>query len=310
MKILFASASNPNPETWIKPLQAALPEHEIINWDDDQSSLGVEIAIVWNPPAALFTREPQLKAVFNLGAGVDAILQRPGLRDEIEIYRLEDAGMAVQMAEYATWALLRASRHFDRYMELQQEKKWERLADIERDAWPIGVLGLGVMGSRVARTLASFDYPVAGWSRSPKAIDAVETFAGNDQFPNFLSRTRVLVNTLPLTPQTHGILGRKTFEQLLPNACLINMGRGEHLVESDLLAMLESGHIQQATLDVFPEEPLPSEHPFWSHPAITVTPHMSAASLRPLTISQTVKKVQAYVAGEKVSGLVERSRGY
>src|SRR5690625_7943598 len=114
MKILFASASNPNPETWIKPLQAALPEHEIINWEDDQPSLGVEIAIVWNPPAALFTREPQLKAVFNRGASVDAILQRPGWRDDIASYRLGGAGMAIQMGGDVTWALVRASGHRDR----------------------------------------------------------------------------------------------------------------------------------------------------------------------------------------------------
>lgn len=310
MQILFASSHSQDPDVWINPLQKALPEVEIVLWDNAGDSIGAELAIVWNPPESIFEREKDLRAVFNLGAGVDAILQRPGLTDSVAIYRLEDAGMAVQMAEYATWALVRASRRFDEYQRLQRDQKWERLSDIQRDAWPVGVLGLGVMGSRVAQTLAGLDYPVAGWSRTPKQLDGVETWAGADQFSNFLSRTRVLINTLPLTSETHSILCRKTFEQLLPGACIINMGRGEHLVEDDLLAMLDEGHIQQATLDVFTQEPLPDGHPFWTHPGVTVTPHMSAASLRDVTIRQTAEKVRAFMAGEPVSGLVKRDRGY
>lgn len=310
MQILFASSHSQDPDVWINPLRQALPGVELVQWDEAGTSTGAELAIVWNPPETIFEREQNLRAVFNLGAGVDAILQRPGLTDKVDIYRLEDAGMAVQMAEYATWALLRASRRFDDYQRQQQEKTWHRLPDIQRDAWPVGVLGLGVMGSRVAQTLAGLDYPVAGWSRSPKQLDGVETWSGNDQFSGFLARSRVLINTLPLTSETHSILCRKTFEQLLPGACIINMGRGEHLVEADLLAMLDEGHIQHATLDVFAEEPLSSEHPFWTHPGVTVTPHMSAASLRDVSIRQTAEKIRAFIAGEPVSGLVERSRGY
>lgn len=310
MQVLFASSHSHDPDLWINPLQKALPDVEIIPWDNEGDSIGAELAIVWNPPESIFEREKDLRAVFNLGAGVDAILQRPGLTDSVAIYRLEDAGMAVQMAEYATWALVRASRQFDTYQRQQQDKTWKRLSDIQRDAWPVGVLGLGVMGSRVAQTLAGLDYPVAGWSRSPKQLDGVETWAGNDQFANFLSRTRVLINTLPLTSETHSILCRHTFEQLLPGACIINMGRGEHLVEKDLLAMLDDGHVQHATLDVFSQEPLPVEHPFWTHPGITVTPHMSAASLHDVSIQQTAEKVRSFIAGKPVSGLVERNRGY
>lgn len=310
MQILFASSHSHDPDVWINPLRKALPHLEFVQWDENGDSINAELAIVWNPPTQIFEREKNLRAVFNLGAGVDAILQRPGLTDQVAIYRLEDAGMAVQMAEYATWALLRASRNFDAYQQQQQQKNWQRLPDIQRDAWPVGVLGLGVMGSRVAQTLAGFDYPVAGWSRSAKQLHGVETWAGDEQFAGFLSRTRVLINTLPLTSETHSILCRKTFEQLLPGACIINMGRGEHLVEQDLLALLDEGHIQQATLDVFAQEPLSADHPFWAHPGVTVTPHMSAASLRDVTIRQTAEKVRAFIAGEPVSGLVERNRGY
>lgn len=310
MKIPFASATTPDPQVWIKPLQAALPEHEIVSWDDSGGAHDSELAIVWNPPEFFFERERKLRAVFNLGAGVDAILQRPGLTDRVAIYRLEDAGMAVQMAEYAIWAVVRASRHFDAYIDQQQSRRWDRLPHIQRHEWPVGVLGLGVMGSRVAQALAMLEYPVAGWSRSAKALDGIQTFAGDGQFGEFLSRSRVLINTLPLTPQTRAILCRNTFAQLLPSACIINMGRGEHLVEADLLAMLDEGHIRQATLDAFSQEPLPQSHPFWTHPGITVTPHISAASIRDVSVRQTADKIRAFLAGEAVSGRVTMGRGY
>src|SRR5690606_23398395 len=184
------------------------------------------------------------------------------------------------------------------------------LPDIRRDAWPVGVLGMGLMGARVAQALVALEYPVAGWSRSGKDIPGVQSFAGTGRFSAFLARTRVLVNTLPLTPDTQGILCRDTFEQLLPDAYVINVGRGAHLIEDDLLAMLAAGRVKGATLDVFNQEPLPPEHPFWTHPAVTVTPHVAAASLRDQTISQIAAKIRACVQGEPLTGLISRDRGY
>ena len=310
MKTVFASAHDADPDRWIEPLQRLVPDIEICNWIPGGPSIGAELAIVWGPPDDIFLREPALRAVFNLGAGVDALFKLPGLNPEVPIFRLEDAGMAVQMAEYAAYALVRASRSFQKYESLQRERRWEPLPDIQRRQWPVGVLGMGVMGARVAQTLASLEYPVAGWSRSGKDLPQVEKFAGAGELPAFLARTRVLINALPLTDETRDILNRDTLGQLLPGGHLINMGRGEHLVEEDLIPLLDSGQLHGATLDVFRQEPLPESHPFWLHPRITITPHVSAASLRDETITQVAEKINRFLRGEAVTGLVPRERGY
>jgi len=310
MNVIFASAHNAEPQDWIEPLQRELPEVRIVNWDDNGPAVDARLAVVWNPPTNLFVRESGLQGVFNLGAGVDALLRLPGLHPDLPIIRLEDAGMGVQMAEYVVHALLRASRGFEQYQTLQQQRQWSPLPDIQREQWPVGVMGTGLMGTRVAQTLAALEYPVAGWSRRGKDIPGVQKFASAAEFPAFLACTRVLVNTLPLTPETQGILCRDTFEQLLPDAYVINVGRGEHLVEHDLLDMLASGHVQGAALDVFAQEPLPSDHPFWAHPGITVTPHVAASSLRDETIRQIAAKIRGFLNGEPLTGLISRELGY
>src|SRR5690606_1000266 len=166
------------------------------------------------------------------------------------------------------------------------------------------------IGQRVAQAIARYEYPVAGWSRTPRQLEGIESFSGADGFPDFLKRTRVLVNTLPLTPETRNILNRDTFAKLLPDAYIINVGRGEHLVEDDLLGALASGHLAGATLDVFRTEPLPAGHPFWKHPDITVTPHISARTLRTESVAQIAGKIRQLAEGKTVTGVVDRSRGY
>lgn len=308
--IVFASSFNVDPTEWIQPLQKAIPDANIVNWSDDQGCIGADLAITWKPPVNLFTREPGIRAVFNLGAGVDALLRLPGLGNDVPVVRLEDAGMAVQMAEYAAYALVRASRNFADYEKLQAQRHWNALPDIQRKTWSVGVLGMGVMGSRVAQTLASLDYPVAGWSRSGKQLPGVQSFAGMQALPQFLARTRVLINTLPLTPETESLLNRDTLGQLMPGAHLVNMGRGEHLVEEDLIPLLDSGQLAGATLDVFRQEPLPKDHPFWGDSRITITPHVAASSLREETIEQVSDKINRFLRGEPLTGVVPRDRGY
>jgi len=310
VKIIYASCNDIDPREWTEPLQAALPEAEVVAWRAEQPVQDAELAVVWNPPAELFERERGLRAAFNLGAGVDALFRLETLPPDFPVVRLEDAGMAVQMAEYAAHALVRASRQFDVYDAQQRAGQWNPLPELDRTQWPVGVLGMGVMGTRVAQTLAGMDYPVAGWSRSGNAPQGVQAFGGADALPAFLARTRVLVNTLPLTDETRDLLRRDTLSQLLPGAHLINMGRGEHLVEEDLLALLDSGHMAGAALDVFREEPLPAGHPFWSHPRVAITPHIAAISLRRETVAQLAAKIRAFLRGEPVTGMVTRRRGY
>jgi glyoxylate/hydroxypyruvate reductase A len=174
----------------------------------------------------------------------------------------------------------------------------------------VGIMGLGVLGERVARAVNHFEFPVLGWSRTAKQLPGVRGFAGQDQFDAFLAATKVLVCLLPLTPETQGIMNARSLERLMPGGYVINVARGGHLVDEDLIALLDNGHLAGATLDVFRTEPLPAEHPFWKHPRITVTPHTSARTLREETIAQIAGKILAFQRGEPIAGVVDRKRGY
>jgi len=250
-----------------------------------------------------------LQTLFNIGAGVDALLQLR-LPASLKVVRLDDAGMSLQMAEYVLHALVRHFREFDAYDVDTQGGKWSYRKPRGRSECAVGVMGLGVLGERVAKSLRVFEFPVNGWSRSAKSIEGVQSFCGAAQFNDFLSKTQVLVNLLPLTPETQDLLNRATLSQLKPGAFVINVARGAHLVEDDLLALLDEGHLAGATLDVFRVEPLPPEHPFWRHPKITVTPHTSARTLRETSVAQIVGKILALTQGLSVAGVVDRGRGY
>ncbi|MAB51550.1 MULTISPECIES: 2-hydroxyacid dehydrogenase [Marinobacter] len=309
MKVLFV-AGDPKPERWTVPIKELLPEAEVHVWDANGPAVDADYAIVWQPPEQLFEREKKLKAVFNLGAGIDGLLAVPNLPPQLPIVRLEDAGMSAQMAEYVLHQLLEASRGMETYREQQRQGIWKIHRPIKRSEWPVGVMGLGHIGKRVARTLAGLDYRVNGWARSKHDLDGVSTFSGTENLTDFLQSTRVLVNTLPLTDETRDILNHKHLSQLMPNAVVINVGRGEHLVEEDLIKAIEDGHVARASLDVFRQEPLPADHPFWQRPEITITPHISARTLREATLEQITGKIQAHHNGQPISGIVDPSRGY
>lgn len=309
MKILFV-AGDPKPERWTIPIQELLPEAEIHVWDPAGQAVNADYAIVWQPPAELFEREKHLKAVFNLGAGIDGLLAVPNLPRNLAVVRLEDAGMSVQMAEYVLHQLLEASRGMETYREQQRQGIWKIHRPIKRSEWPVGVMGLGHIGKRVASTLVGLDYRVNGWARSHHELDGVTSFHGEQGLGDFLRSTRVLVNTLPLTEATRGILNYELFSQLQPGAVVINVGRGEHLVEADLLKAIDDGKVAKASLDVFSQEPLPEDHPFWARPEITITPHISARTLRDATLEQITGKIRAHHAGQPISGIVDIDRGY
>ena len=201
MHILFACPLH-DPDAWVPRLQAAMPGCRISVWDPEGPPSGAEAALVWRPPAELFAHEQGIRTLFNLGAGVDALLKMKEIPPQISIVRLEDAGMSVQMAEYALYALLRVSRDFQAFDEAQARQHWDTREGTRPADWPVGVLGLGQVGARVAQTLAGFGYPVAGWSRTPRDLPGVQSYAGEQALPAFLARTRFLVNVLPLTPDT------------------------------------------------------------------------------------------------------------
>lgn len=299
--------TNTAPAPWLAGLHMALPQADIAVWQP--GALPADYAVVWAPPQQFFDEQTQLKGIFNIGAGVDALLKLK-LPPSAAVVRLDDAGMAVQMAEYVCQAVIRHVRELDRYADDIRAGRWTFRKPRQRTDFPVGVMGLGVLGARVTQTLASFEFPVLGWSRTPKALPCVASFFGPAQLPDFLRQSRILVNLLPLTPHTANILNHQNMSQLQPGGYVINVARGAHLVDDDLLALLDSGHLSGATLDVFRTEPLPADHPFWQHPKITITPHTSARTLRDDSIAQIAQKMAALQRGETVAGVVDVARGY
>jgi glyoxylate/hydroxypyruvate reductase A len=306
MKITICFASLP-PEPWVEGLQKAFPDAEVFAWAPGAPL--ADHAIVWAPPQTFIDEQNGLKTLFNIGAGVDALLQLR-LPASLQVVRLDDAGMSVQMAEYVCHAVIRHFREFDAYDTDTQSGKWSYRKPRFRADFPVGVMGLGVLGERVAKALQVFEFPVLGYSRSPKDLPGIRSFNGAQGLPDFLQATRVLVNLMPLTPQTENILNHSTLSQLQKGGYLINVARGKHLVEEDLITLIDSGHLAGATLDVFRTEPLPADNPLWAHPKVTVTPHTSARTLREESIAQIVGKIQALQRGEPINGVVDPQRGY
>ena len=306
MRITFC-CTDTQADPWLAGLRTALPQASIEPWQP--GAVSADYAVVWAPPQSFLDEQTQLKCIFNIGAGVDALLKLR-LPFKAKVVRLDDAGMSAQMAEYVCHAVIRHFREFDGFAADVAQGIWSFRKPRRRAEFPIGVMGLGVLGERVAKALASFEFPVNGWSRSVKVIEGVRCFTGPEQLDAFLTATRVLVCLLPLTPDTRDIMRLETLARLKPGGYVINVARGAHLVDEDLVTLIDRGHLSGATLDVFRTEPLPQGHPFWHHPKITVTPHTSARTLRDESIAQIVGKIQALERGEPVAGIVEPDRGY
>ena len=270
----------------------------------------VRYALVWKPPQGFLAQFPNLKAILALGAGVDPIPTDPALPKGVPLLRLVDVGFPAQMADYAMYAVLRFQRRMGEIEALQRQARWNQLDPFFTRDFPVGVMGLGVIGSVVAQRVAAAGYAVAGWARSPKQFDGIEVFAGSGTFKKFLYRSRVVVNALPLTSQTENILDAAAFASIPKGGYVVNIGRGAHLVDRDLIAALDSGHLDGAMLDVFREEPLPSSHPFWGHPKIVVTPHVAAPTIASEVQAQVIDNIRRLERGDPPIGLVDIVRGY
>jgi glyoxylate/hydroxypyruvate reductase len=308
MNIVICFPPSPEAARWQHDLQAALPSATIELWQAD-SAFQADYAIVWRAPQVFFDTQTNLKAIFNAGAGVDA-LQSLTLPVGVPLVRLEDAGMGLQMAQYVVHAVLTYFRQFDVYAAQAAAGHWSPKAPRRYEDYPIGLLGYGTLGKAIAAALTLLGFKVHAWARSEHAGAGVPVVAGDAALPAFLAKTRILVCVLPLTPHTCGIVNAALLAQLLPKAYFINVARGGHMVEADLLAALKNGTLAGATLDVCVDEPAKPEHPFWHHPKLTLTPHIAATTLREDSVAQIAQKMQALERGEAISGVIQNERGY
>ncbi|MGZ9032063.1 MAG: 2-hydroxyacid dehydrogenase [Burkholderiaceae bacterium] len=300
---------------WEERVQSALPEADVATRDAERTTADghatpADYALVWRPHPSFFAEQTRLKAIFNLGAGIDALAAMPEFPRAVRLIRLEDAGMAAPMAQYALAAVLRYAYRFDEYTRTQAERRWAPRRPHAPSQLEVGVLGMGAIGSAIASTIAAQGFRVRGYARTRRELPGIRSYAGAAELPAFLTGVHVLINALPLTADTVGILRREHLVRLADGAHLVNLARGAHLIEDDLLALLDAGKLSGATLDVFAREPLPAEHSFWTHPNITVTPHVSGVTLLEESVQQVAHKIRSLERGEPVSGVVDWTRGY
>ena len=299
--------SDISPEPWVVSLKKALPTATVGVWKPGVPL--ADYAVVWDPPQQFIDEQSDLKALFNIGAGVDNLLQL-SLPSSLKVVRLEDAGMSVEMSEYVCHAVIRYFREFKQHETNKQLGKWSYRKTKTRNDFIIGVMGLGTLGMQVVKTLQMFQYPINGYSRNLKEIEGVTCFSGEHGLTKFLNNTRVLINLLPLTSETENIMNYNTLSNLQEGGYVINIARGAHLVDDDLLKLIDAGHLAGATLDVFRTEPLAADHPFWQHPKITITPHTAARTRREESVEQISMKIQALQHGISITGIIDPQRGY
>ncbi|TMH67891.1 MAG: glyoxylate/hydroxypyruvate reductase A [Betaproteobacteria bacterium] len=294
--------------------QEALPEAHVALVDgtarDSSNPVDADYVVTGYRNATLFDRERRMKAIFAFSAGVGHVLSLPNLPRDVPVIRLEDAGMASQMVRYVLAATLRFAQRLDVYARQQRDRRWQQMPPRAPRDIHVGVLGIGVIGSEIARSLASFGFAVRGFARQRRAIAGVRCLAGEGEFHGFLDGLDVLVAVVALTPENTGILNRATLSRLADAAHVINIGRGAHLVEADLLALIDEGKLSGATLDVFHDEPLPEDHPFWGRPEILITPHIAGTTLPQEAVEQIAAKIKRLERGLPVTGVVDRERGY
>jgi glyoxylate/hydroxypyruvate reductase A len=316
--ILLAATGMDIP-VWTARLRDALPDIPVVVPGDIFDRRAVHYAVTWKHPPGVLAGLPHLEAIFSLGAGVDHLLTDPKL-PEVPILRVVDQDLTNRMSEYVVLHCLRIMRQADVYRAQQAERLW-RDDDDQPAACDVrvGLLGLGVLGQDAARKLAVMGFDVAGWSRTPRTVEGIATFAGSEQLPAFLARTDILVCLLPLTEDTRGIVDARLLAGLarqgrwkgrLTGPHLINAGRGPLQVESDILAALDAGTLASATLDVFQAEPLAQDSPLWTHPKVTVTPHNAAVSEPHAVVSLIARQIRRHLAGQPFEHVVDRSRGY
>ena len=295
---------------WKKVMEAGLGPIDFRTLGELGNKDDIEIVLAWKPAPGLIASFPNVKMIVSLGMGVDHLLADDKLPAGVPITRIMDDGLVGQMSEYALYWGLRHHRDIDKYAASQKASAWKVEPFIDTIHRRIGVMGLGVIGKDTAAKFAALGFPTAGWSRTLKTLPGIETFHEAEGFRRFLARTDILIDVLPLTRETRGLLDAKAFAALPKGAYFVNMARGGHVVDGDLLAALDSGHLAGAVLDVFNEEPLPAGHPYWAHDKVCVTPHIAGAT-NPRTASPgVIENIKRLQAGRPLINTVDPQSGY
>lgn len=302
--------SDRDTKAWIQAIKNASPDIDLRVHPDSGNKEEVTFALVWNHPRGVLKEYPNLKVVASMGAGVDHILSDPDLPDQVAVTRIVSPQLAIDMGEFVLATVMGHLRNLAFYREIERHEQWEFKPYLRIGEVKIGIMGMGFLGTTVARQLTKLGFQVQGWSQSPKSIEGVTSYHGPEQLTPFLKQSRILICLLPLTPDTDSILNRELFDQLPREAFLINVARGQHLVEEDLLAAIDQGRLSGAALDVFREEPLPKEHPFWKHPQVQVTPHIASVTKPNAVVSQVLENYRRMRSAEKLEHEVEKEKGY
>ncbi len=309
MALVFHSEVD-RADLWRAALARAMPDLEFRDWEEPGDPADVEFALVWKPPRGGLLRFANLKVIFSLGAGVDHLFCDTGLPGGVPVVRMIEPELTRGMTEYVTLHTLRHHRRQREHEARQRAGEWNIIVVPTAPSRRVGIMGLGVMGAAAAAALVALEFDVAGWSRTQKTLPGVESFHGEAGLGRFLARTEILVCLLPLTPETEDILNAGLFAGLPHGASVINVARGSHLIEEDLLAALESGQIAEATLDVFRTEPLPPDHPFWTHPRVTVTPHNASITDPDSGARRIAEIIGQFRRGEPLPNVVDPAAGY
>ncbi|TPE46211.1 2-hydroxyacid dehydrogenase [Pontibacter mangrovi] len=295
---------------WIKALQEARPSLNVEVYPEVSKPEEVTFALAWNHPLGAFNEFPNLRGISSMGAGVDHVLKDPELPAGVPISRITDEDLTNDMANFVLALVLNHTRGLAFY-KLQEEKEaWQPRPYRRNEQVTVGVMGLGVLGAAAAEKLRRNGFKVAGWARTAKELEGVQAFAGDEQLDAFLATSDILVCLLPLTPETADILNKETFRKLPQGAFVINVARGQHLVEEDLVEMIDKGHLAGASLDVFRQEPLPKSHVFWQHPAIQVTPHIASVTNPASAVAQVLENYDRVNRDEAPLNVVSLEKGY
>ncbi|WP_223472292.1 MULTISPECIES: 2-hydroxyacid dehydrogenase [unclassified Pseudomonas] len=296
-------------EHWRRLFAEHAPDIEWRAWPDIGDLRDIQYLAAWQAPDDIETLLPNLRVLFALSAGVDQ-LDLSRLPTTLPVVRLLDPGISQGMCEYASFAVLSLHRDMLRYRQQQAERCWRAHRLVPAGQRRVGVMGLGLQARQILATLKTFGFALSGWARSEHHIEGVACFAGEEQLPAFLGQCEIVLCVLPLTEQTRGILNRQLFQHLPKGAALVNMGRGGHLVEEDLLEALADGQLSAAVLDVLEQEPAPADHPFWHHPHILLTPHIAAMTQPESAFGVLLENIRRHQRGESMLGLVDRERSY